>query len=195
MSSRTCAPLVQLATQSSNRLTIPLRGVLFQPNFTGNLLLTLTYARICTPMSCCQLARPFSQGIGEHMTNELTDLATSTMNIKAVAPPLRVEPSPSFQPRDEPSFPSAHSRLFPFLIHRATESHFETNEVRVDVGVLVESHMNSCFNGCVCMMTKSRVQVAWVTESHAFPNGTKCLRHPGRCISFMFFCFCVQFRS
>ena len=49
----------------------------------------MTSGRICTPMPCGQVARPFFQGIGEHMTNELTDLATSAINFKVVAPPGR----------------------------------------------------------------------------------------------------------
>ena len=58
------------------------------------------------------------QGIGEHMTNELTDLAPSTMNIKAVAPPLRVELSPSSQPRrastTNPASPAPTAAFFRF---------------------------------------------------------------------------------
>ena len=46
---------------------------------------TLTSVWNCTPMSCCQVARPCSKGL----VNAWTALAPSTMKIKVVAPPER----------------------------------------------------------------------------------------------------------
>ena len=48
---------------------------------------TWTSARICTPMSCCQVARPCSEGLVHD--EKIDGVATPTMKIMVVAPPER----------------------------------------------------------------------------------------------------------